>query len=369
MKNNFRHQTYSDDRPSARFELLEAEFPSQPGSAAFAEIAKRFDQSIHGHVDSVFLVHGSFVGDDSLGWTAQISKRFPNVGSQITMLGKRLVDLVSGESGNFTDDFRKLLEDSLTQQQKNIAVRKFVWSSENTHSGRARAAIELLHELIETGKQKFLFLCHSHGGNVLALVTNLLGAEPQKRNKFLSIVRSLFHGADKAIYEKVSRYLATDAAKEIALHIVTMGTPVRYGWEQSGYHNLLHVVNHRRHEDVAEYLAPPLNLNGLKSIKGDVIQQAGIASTNFFPFLLDKQLMETERNLGAMIQAGIERKTVLDRLRLGTRVHDAGTTLLVDYDNYEGLARLMAGHAIYTRPEWLAFHLDQIRERMFPKTD
>lgn len=367
MKTNFRHQTYSANQPTGRYELLTPDFPEQPESDAFVASAKQFGQRICGTVQMIFLVHGSFVGDDALGWTAQISKLLPGVGSQITTIGKRLIDLVSGESGNFTEEFRNLLEDSICSPQQKVAVKQFVWSSENTHTGRARAAIELLHEMIESNRQKFLFLCHSHGGNVLALATNLLGADQTEREQFLEIMRPLFAGDDEAVFEKVSGFLQTDARGELETYIVTMGTPVRYGWEPTGFRGLLHFVNHCPQEGNAEHLAPlpGLTIDALKSLEGDLVQQIGIASTNFFPFLFDKQLLAAERQMGQLIQADVERKDVIDRLKIGMRVHETGKTLLVKYDNHANLAKRMVGHAIYTRPEWLAFHLNEIGRRLF----
>ena len=367
MKNNFRHQTYSADQPAALYELLNPEFPAQPEIDAFGAIAKQFGERIGGKIQTIYLVHGSFVGDDALGWTAQISKLFPGVGSQITTIGKRLVDLISGESGNFTEEFRSLLENSICRQQQNVAVKQFVWSSENTHTGRARAAIELLHELLESGQSKFLFLCHSHGGNVLALLTNLLGAGASEREQFLEIMRPLFVGEGEAVFTNVWHFLQTKTNDEFEINVVTMGTPVRYGWEPARVRCLLHFVNHCPEDGCAEYLSPlpRPTLDALKSMKGDLIQQIGIASTNFLPFLFDRQLLNVEKSMGQLIQAGIERIDIIERLKIGMRVHDTGKTLLVNYDNHANLAKRMAGHAIYTRPEWLAFHLNEIGRRIF----
>jgi len=373
MPNNFRHQTYSGDEPIGQYELLQPKSPPQPGTPEFSLLAKDFQKRIDGKVDEVFLLHGTFVGDDALGWTAQISKLFPNLGSQIAVVGKRLVDLISGESGNYTGEFRELLQTSLEPGSVSL-VRQFVWSSENTHTGRCRASIELLHMLMEShsnGKRKFLFFCHSHAGNVLALLTNLLAADSEVRQKFIQTMRPLFNNeADARILSSVDSFLQNEPAPIFELNIVTFGTPIRYGWDAGGFNKLLHFVNHSPRGRHANYVSPlnDLSLQVLKSYDGDLVQQLGIASTNFFPFLLDKDLMAAEREMSQLLQPGIERKDVIRRIKIGMRVHESGSTLLVDYgraSDQAGLAKLMVGHAIYTRIEWLAFHLSEIGRKIF----
>ena len=75
--------------------------------------------------------------------------------------------------------------------------------------------------------------------------------------------------------------------------------------------------------------------------------------------------MKAERLLSEFLAPGLGRKEVLDRVRLGMRVPDEGATLLVDYDNYEELAKEAAGHAIYTSRQWTAFHLNEIASRLY----
>ena len=375
MPNNFRHQTYSGDEPIGQYELLQPTFPPMPGTKEFSLVAEDFRKRIAGKVDEVFLLHGTFAGDDALGWTAQISKRFPNLASQIAGVGKHLVDLVSGESGNYTEAFRELLQKSILSTGAT-PVRQFVWSGENTHTGRCRATIELLHNLMESqsnGRRKFLFFCHSHAGNVLALLTNLLAADSGVRQKFIDVMRPLFASeSDVKIFSSVETFLQNKTVSAFELNVVTFGTPIRYGWDSAGFNKLLHFVNHSPRDGHANWISPldDLSLQALKSYEGDLVQQLGVASTNFFPFLLDKNLLAVEREMSQMLQPKIERKDVISRMKIGMRVHESGSTLLVDYGSAEcgdhaGLAKLMVGHAVYTRPEWLAFHLAEIGRKIF----
>ena len=47
------------------------------------------------------------------------------------------------------------------------------------------------------------------------------------------------------------------------------------------------------------------------------------------------------------------------------RVPQEGTTLLVNYDDTNGMARKLAGHGVYTEKEWLAFHVAEIAKRLY----
>ena len=152
------------------------------------------------------------------------------------------------------------------------------------------------------------------------------------------------------------------------LDLVTMGTPVRYGWDPEGYANLLHFINHRPSAGLPEHIGRfPRNTEDiLQATGGDVIQQCGIAGTNFAPPLWAWRATLADRALGALLQAGIRKRDLLKRLRMGCRVHADGTTLLVDYGPSEGnIAHHLAGHAVYTRSQWLPFHLQQVADHCY----
>ncbi len=82
-QNNFRHQHYTDAAPVAPYELIDALFPAQNGTALFAGQLETFGRAIQLHVDAIYLVHGTFVGKDALGWTAQIEKLWPQAAVQL----------------------------------------------------------------------------------------------------------------------------------------------------------------------------------------------------------------------------------------------------------------------------------------------
>ena len=154
------------------------------------------------------------------------------------------------------------------------------------------------------------------------------------------------------------------------LDIVTFGTPVRYGWDAAAYDNLLHVIHHRppseQHPHRLPY--PPWPHHIVSAEHGDYIQQVGIAGTNLPPlpvavrtFLADRRLRNLlERDLGGWVRS---------RLKQGVRVHDEGTTLLIDYEELHWAPwKHLLGHAPYTRSEWLPLHSELAAEHFYGNT-
>ena len=111
LKNHFRHQQYSADEPAATWRYVEAEFPAQSGSDAFATRVEAFVESVADEVDAIWFVHGTFAGNDALGWFGQLERLIPAAGPMLKKFGKKLTDVLAGDSGNFTPAFVELFGD------------------------------------------------------------------------------------------------------------------------------------------------------------------------------------------------------------------------------------------------------------------
>ena len=160
--------------------------------------------------------------------------------------------------------------------------------------------------------------------------------------------------------------MADTVPKQWNIDVVTFGTPVRYGWETSCLNSLTHFIHHRPAEGLPVFQAPfPPHLDDVVRCRhGDFVQQVGIAGTDFLPYLLSRTTRLAERRLSRLLQPGLRRRDVLERLKSGQRLHDQGTNLLVDYaDDPKSLRATMIGHGIYTRREWLVFHAEEILRR------
>lgn len=330
-------------------------------------------------VRAIYLLHGTFIGNDALGMLSEVARFAPAVAETLRQWNKGILDRISGDFGNFPPEAGQLWEDELNVAGlPSIPVRLFNWSSENHHLGRADGAVRLLRELRQrefAPGSRVLLVGHSHGGNVLALLTNLLGAEPALREKFFLAAKAyyrfpLWGRIDQPEWEEM-RQLATahrDLLPGVHLDLVTLGTPVRYGWDTAVGENLLHIVFHRPIDGLPPYRAPfpPTASDLWHAAHGDFVQQGGIAGTNLSPPVWSWRTCDADVRLGQLLQKNIALADLVERLRCGMRAHADGENLLVDYGPQDGgPSQHLFGHAIYTRNAWRLFHLEQIATRFY----
>ncbi len=385
----FRHQAYNSERPNSFAQLLSDAKPVEPSSVEFHEAlvsaGNTFGQA---GVATVYCVHGTFAGNDALGLLTELARFAPQLSKSLSQIGKKTVDFFAGETGNFTPRYVATLQEKLSAgAQHSIPVRLFNWSSQNNHIGRADGAVRLIHELArfatdlptaawrEEHPLRVILWGHSHGGNVFALLTNLLGADAESRDAFFHAARTFYRpwfwrDVDLPIWQEVRELLnnVDHPLRRLKLDIATFGTPVRYGWNAAGYSKLLHFVHHRPPENGHECQAPvPIEPRRmLVAADGDYIQQIGIAGSNLPPNFLAVRTLIADWRLDKFLESDLPRERLLTRLAHGTRVPDEGSALLVDYPAIEsGVHRHLAGHAVYTRRKWLPFHCREIAARFY----
>jgi hypothetical protein len=331
------------------------------------------------HVSAIYLVHGTLAGTDALGVLGHIQRLFPEFVRSWGEQQKRMVDSLVGDVGNYTPEFATAFEAAIqVENAEEIPVRRFHWSSENNHLGRAWAALRLLDELfgLPVGEQRRVLVWgHSHAGNVFALASNLLGGSAESRQDFFAALNP-DEEADAALYRRVSEQLV-DSNRAVtnklaaSLDLVTFGTPIRYGWETRGCGRLLHFVNHRprdiRHPWQAQF---PQSVDDLRQAllgeTGDYIQQTFIAGTDLPISLLNLPAWQANRDLGNLFEPQYRWRALINRLKTAPRVAADGVTLLVDYSAADEVrARQLAGHAVYTTLAWLPFHLREVASRWY----
>ena len=102
-----------------------------------------------------------------------------------------------------------------------------------------------------------------------------------------------------------------------------------------------------------------------RAADGDYVQQLGIAGTNVVPSLFAWRARLADRRLDRLVQAGLPEGRA-ERFQAGAIVPEEGTTLLVDYGRPQGsITQHQAGHAVYTRKEWLLFHAEEVARRLY----
>jgi len=342
-------------------------------------------------VGAIYLAHGTFVGDDALGCWHQFAKLWPTL-ARGGCLQKRIIDLLVGDLGNFTSRYAREFADGLgaelidphrantaSDRCSAMTVRRWMWSSQNNHVGRADGALRFVLELARRpagDNRRVLVWGHSHSGNVLALVTNLLAADQETRDQFFVALRSYYstffrqpsvHG----VWQAAQKVLRTDSERlrAIPLDVVTFGTPIRYGWDSDGYARLLHVIHHRP-ENVRprrEHGLPFRVIDAWRAHEGDYVQRIGIAGSNLPPcWVLRPGARRAERQLHALIQSGVSSRGLLDRLRPALRIADESETVTVDYGPQRGGPwSHLFGHGIYTRRLQMSFHAGLVAERLY----
>ena len=400
LKNRFRHQSYPTQpvlEPDVRTLTAEFELPD------FSRLHTEF--GIH-HVE---LIHGTFAGSDPFGWieflTHMADESGGLIGESLRPMIEKLTtptivvsEKLTGGVANYSDEFaEKLIE--LTGGQLSACRLTPTWSSQNHHLARTELALKLLlrlEELYADGlalpHERVMFWAHSHAGNGLALLSNLLANDRESVATFFDhLGDSLGELATKCrtILESIDG--PHPAAQ--ALILVTFGTPVRYGWDPAGYCELLHVLHHKALDDEAPTATIPAirlgcpgntfqeNLeplkNGWKDVlmarRGDWLQLFAIAGTDLQPTLN----REVNRQLGAFLEADLEEPTpqsfkdripvACRRWKTATRMHADGRNLMVKFDGFHmtrfGDARqALVGHGIYTVTHWLPAQLDLIME-------
>ncbi len=385
INNGFRHQIYTSDKPSVPYELLSPIAPVELDSDAYWEsLASAGESLARAGISRIYLVHGTFAGTDMSGLIGELGRISPHWANVLRHQEKRLVDLLIGDWGNYDDAFEATLRNGINARLSNpIQVRRFSWSSENHHLGRADAAVRLMADLrahsspgtsgsagSENDSTGVLLWGHSHAGNVFALMTNLLGGTVECRRAFFRAARSFYRipnatTIDLPEWERIRKWLASpgNPLARLQLDFVTFGTPIRYGWDTDGYRRLLHVTNHRASSDFPEYRVPfPLSMDQTRMAStGDLFQQLFITGSNFPPNLIAWRSWIAERRLSRLIEAGQSHRRLWKNLKTGMRVANEGRTLLVDYSSgVEDDARAMLGHAVYTNRRWLPFHLDVV---------
>ena len=306
---------------------------------------------------ALFLVHGTFVGDDPFGILRVIEGLAGSKAAQLRktyrIFFEKNKSKIYGDMGNFTHEY---LDDIRTGLGKKFHGRLFSWSSSNHHHARVIATFELTISIAAYSQSNpnkaVLLMGHSHGGNLFALLTRFVN-DPQCFTQALGICQN--YGAVPNV-EKLHQ--ALHILQKTPIYCVTFGTPVRYPWKLGQNFRALHIINHREQD------SPKVDIRHiLRTTGGDYIQLLGN------PGVDTPSRIERERNLndqlGALLEGDTIKKSIREILLLQRRAHSQGDTILMDYHDSSRLPNFVAtrlGHGIYTRTDYLLCHFKLIRD-------
>jgi len=375
----FPHHNYQTDPLSENFEIISSDKVPPIDEPQSTDVPNAAEKLRAANVAEVMLVHGTFAGNDVLGIVREIARFLPRVADSMRSLGKGVFDQLVGDLGNYTEDFAERFEKLINPETATeIPVSCFNWSGENHHLGRAGGAISLLDRITTHDYPpgaRVLVWGHSHGANVLAMLGHLVACSDASREAFFTATKSHYRNPisgrlDLPIWEQVRDRMCEDnwRSKLPHLDVVTFGVPLRYRWQTDLFSKLLHFVQHRPQEDTEFGRAklPDSIEDVLVAAGGDYVQQLGIGGTDFLHAIIAWRSWNSERRLQKMFEPTVRRRDLAKNLRRGCRVPMEGSTLLVDYaDHAEKWNQKLLGHGIYTRYEWLPFHLNEIIRRFY----
>lgn len=418
IENNFQHDELSRKSPGDRLVTAELAVGAQPDSPtwveAMAQCGTRLSQA---GVRAMIFMHGSIIGTDVFGMqrldeVGGLKRGYSRGVSGVDALlaamreggngipqlpgglkpplvnddaTKKVLDDQLGDAGNFTSAAVGLFQKAVNKNLATpLACIRYLWSSEHHHLGRAIAAVRLLDELrglcesqkFSTG-DRILVEAHGQAGLVLALVSNLLCPSAiMGRPKLFALLSGYAQQSGladvTALLPKLEPLLASGSLLNgTALDVVTLGTPVRYGWDPSGLGKLMHVVNHRNlRSDGKTWLSkmelPQVTMEMPIAWGGDYMQELAVAGSDAMP--TTEAAKAANKAVWELVEPydGFERW--LECARRAVRFPSEGRCLSVDYKDSTGSTNPRDhyyGHAAYTRLNVMLFNTTEIVRALY----
>jgi hypothetical protein len=373
----FSHHTFATDELRGEVSRIPCEdaIPVlDPQSDQLASAAKLLREA---DVRHILLIHGTFAGGDITGFVREVKRYSPGRATRISELSKAWFDELAGDVGNYTDGFAKQLYGLINSPDLPvISVERFRWSGENHHIGRADGAVALLRKIHKMERKgRLLVMAHSHGGNLLALLSQIVGASHEAKESFFQATRLHYHNpfrskVDLQDWMFAREMLLDGSGPRGEIDIVTFGTPLRYRWNNVVVPRLLHFTHHRPTEgsDPDKAVFPKSVGDVVNAAAGDYVQHLGIAGTDFLPSIFAWRDVVVERRLHRILESSVRRRDLFKKLKQGRRECADGNTLLVDYAATPGREKQkLFGHGVYTSPVWLRFHLEHICKHFYSR--
>ena len=418
IENNFQHDELSRKSPGNRLTTVELTPDVELGSPAWLDAMAQCGATLsQAGVRAVVLLHGSIIGTDVFGvqrldelggLKRGYSRGVAGLDALLALMRdgsngisplpgglkpplinddatKRLLDEQIGDAGNFTNDYVEVMKQSLNRGlDRPIHYVRELWSCEHHHLGRAMAAVSMLGRLlawVEAHKlgqgDRILIQAHGQAGLVLALVSNLLClSATSSRTRLLDLLSAFASQVDRpdiaSTIHRIAPLLSNGALLNGAtLDVVTLGMPIRYGWDPSRLGRLLHIVNHRTlRTDGKTWLSkmelPQITMEMPIAWGGDYIQELAVAGSDAVP--TTEAAKAANKAVWEMVEPfdGFERW--LECARRAVRIPSEGLGILADYKDSTGSTNARDhyyGHAAYTRLNAMLFNTTEIVRTLY----
>lgn len=330
-------------------------------NAGLSELKKQGELISEVGIESIYFIHGTFVGNDPFHIIDFIESTFqslnPSFVKRIKIGVRKAVSIMARDIGNFSTKYEQLFV-NITNHK--IKTQEFTWSSANNHLARVKAALELIENLYNRHPNKntrILLLGHSHAGQIFSLITKMMN-DKNFRDSLFKILDEF-----NISYTHQDKYL--EHLKSLYLDFVTLGTPVRYQWDLSEKTRLLHFINHRGEKPFGG------DFTGVITTKtGDYIQQWGTEGSDLFT--LSRRDQSINAKLDSILGSGRGVINLKENIAKKNRLHNQGKHLLIDYgDNslFPNFIKTALGHGVYTQIKFLPFHLDMIYRKLYAEKE
>jgi hypothetical protein len=413
--NNFQHAAYSRSDPGDRVGYRELVIGAPPDSLAWQDaMAAMGTQLVQGGIRLVVFLHGTALGTDLFGMQRLdevgglkrgYSRGIAGLDALLALMReetngvpalksgprppftdddptKHLIDEQAGDAANFSHAYVELFRKAINRStERSIRCERLLWSCEHHHIGRSQAALQVisrLHALVTEQNlgpgDRVLVQAHGQAGLLMALASNLLAPhESAGRASLLQTLKDYaMHTRASASAIELLEQSPAQALNGATLDVVTLGTPVRYGWDPAGLGKLLHIVNHRpMRVDGKRWLAkmelPQITMEMPIAWGGDYVQQLAIGGTDALPTSPEAKVVN--KVLWELLEPyeGFERW--LECTRKSVRCHNDGQCLLVDYKDSTATSTVkdhIYGHAAYTRMNAMLFNTTEIVRNLYP---
>jgi len=341
----------------ATYQFIDQQFVNKMKLTKDGELIKNGEKLIQRKVFSIYLIHGTFVGDDPMHILALLEKTFakfnPKIFPKVREKTKFVQNLMAQDLGNFTKKHNDYLAPLF---QNKVFMHNFTWSSGNHHYARVVGTFKLMRDLFQkhNKRERILLVGHSHAGQLFALLGQILS-----HKIFAKQILEIFHAEIQAdeFYQLIAKL------KTFKLDFVTMGCPVRYRFALTGNMRLLHFINHRT-----------LSLRGgpiegfYSTQRGDYIQQWGVAGSDIISPSKRENLLN--QKCEDFLGSGANLASLRKNSKLRKRLHNLGHHFLVDYAdnaNYPNFLLTIFGHGVYTKIDHLKFHFHLINKYFYDK--
>lgn len=418
IENNFQHDELSRKSPGERLAIATVTAGPQPQSPAWLDAMAQCGAALsRAGIRVIVLLHGSMHGTDVFGMqrldeVGGLKRGYSRGVSGVDALlaamrdgengipslaggvkpplvddesTKQLLDEQLDDAGNFAHTYVDLFQNALNRPlPRPIVCIRMLWSSEHHHLGRAVAAVRLLADLRACCERhqlgngdRILVQAHGQAGLVLALVSNLLCPSPiTGRPRLLGVVASYAEQNGQAELAATARRIepllaARSLLNGAGLDVVTLGTPVRYGWDPSGMGHMLHVVNHRHlRTDGKTWLAkmelPQITMEMPIAWGGDYVQELAVAGSDAVPTVEAAKV--ANKAVWEIVEPYDGFECWLECARRAVRFPSEGRCLLIDYGDCTGSTNVREhyyGHAAYTRMRAMLFNTTEVVRQLY----